>query len=52
MVSKMRSIFLIALCFSQILSDMDYGAESLRIHEKYKGKLAVKSRVSIQDKED
>jgi malate dehydrogenase (oxaloacetate-decarboxylating) len=31
---------------------MDYGAESLRIHEKYKGKLAVKSRVSIQDKED
>ena len=52
MVSKMRSIFLIALCFSQILSDMDYVAESLRIHEKYKGKLAVKSRVSIQDKED
>ena len=52
MVSKMRSIFLLALCFSQILSDMDYGAESLRIHEKYKGKLAVKSRVSIQDKED
>ena len=48
----MRSIFLITLCFSQILSDMDYGAESLRIHEKYKGKLAVKSRVSIQDKED
>jgi malate dehydrogenase (oxaloacetate-decarboxylating) len=31
---------------------MDYGAESLRIHEKYKGKIGVKSRVSIQDKED
>ena len=52
MVSKMKSIFLLFLCFSQILSDMDYGAESLRIHEKYKGKLAVKSRVAIQDKDD
>ena len=31
---------------------MDYGAESLRIHEQYKGKIGVKSRVSIQDKED
>ena len=52
MASKLKSIFILALCFSQILSEMDYGAESLRIHEKYKGKIGVKSRVSIQDKED
>ena len=52
MVSRTKSIFIIVLCFSQILSEMDYGAESLRIHEKYKGKLGIKSRVSIQDKDD
>ena len=52
MASKLKSILILALCFSQILSEMDYGAESLRIHEKYKGKIGVKSRVSIQDKED
>ena len=52
MASKLKSIFILALCFSKILSEMDYGAESLRIHEKYKGKIGVKSRVSIQDKED
>ena len=52
MVSMMKSIFILTLCFSKILSEMDYGAESLKIHEMYKGKLAIKSRVSIQDKED
>ena len=52
MASKLKSIFILALCFSKILSEMDYGAESLRIHEKYKGKIGIKSRVSIQDKED
>ncbi len=31
---------------------MDYAKESLRIHGQYKGKLSVKSRVSVQDKED
>ena len=52
MATRAKSIFILALCFSQILSEMDYGAESLRIHEQYKGKIGVKSRVSIQDKED
>ena len=52
MFSKTRRFLLTIFCFSQILSEMDYGAESLRIHEKYKGKLGVKSRVSIQDKDD
>ena len=31
---------------------MDYAAESLRIHQQFKGKLSVKSRVPVQDKED
>ena len=52
MVSKTCCFLLTVFCFSQILSEIDYGAESLRIHENYKGKLAIKSRVSIQDKED
>ena len=52
MPSKIKSVFISILCFSQIFSEMDYGAESLRLHEKNKGKLGVKSRVSIQDKDD
>ena len=51
MVSK-SSIFILLLIISQILCEIDYAAESLRIHEKYKGKLTVKSRVAVQDKED
>ena len=31
---------------------MDYAAESLRVHEKYRGKLSVKTRVAVNDKED
>ena len=31
---------------------MDYAKESLRVHEQFKGKLSVKSRVAVQDKED
>ena len=46
------SIFILVLIISQILCDIDYSSESLRIHEQFKGKLSVKSRVSIQDKED
>jgi malate dehydrogenase (oxaloacetate-decarboxylating) len=44
--------FLILLILSQYTIEMDYNAESLRIHEKYKGKLSVKSRVAVNDKED
>ena len=52
MVSKPMSLLLIFLIVFQYTIEMDYGAESLRIHEQFKGKLTVKSRVSIQDKED
>ena len=52
MVSKSMAKFLILLILSQFTLEMDYAAESLRIHEKYKGKLSVKSRVAVNDKED
>ena len=52
MVSKPISLLLIFLIVFQYTIEMDYGTESLRIHEQFKGKLTVKSRVSIQDKED
>ena len=46
------SFFLLLLIFSQYICEIDYLKESLRVHEKYKGKLSVKSRVAVQDKED
>ena len=52
MVSKSMAKFLILLILSQSTLEMDYAAESLRVHEKYKGKLSVKSRVAVNDKED
>ena len=52
MVSKYMPIFLILLIISQTICEMDYAAESLRIHQQFKGKLSVKSRVPVQDKED
>ena len=52
MVKKTISIFLIMLIFSEYTLQMDYAAESLRVHEQFKGKLTVKSRVAVNDKED
>ena len=52
MVTKLMPKFLILLILSQYTIELDYNAESLRIHEKYKGKLSVKSRVAVNDKED
>jgi len=52
MASKFMPIFLSFIIFSQYVCEMDYAKESLRIHGQYKGKLSVKSRVSVQDKED
>ena len=52
MASKLISTILIFLILSQCICDIDYNAESLRIHEQNKGKLGVKSRVAVQDKED
>ena len=52
MGSKIISLFLILTLFVQIASEIDYAAESLRIHQSYKGKLSVISKVSVEDKED
>ena len=52
MASKTLSIFIIFLISFQITIEMDYAAESLRVHEKYRGKLSVKTRVAVNDKED
>ena len=52
MVSNAMAKFLILLILSQFTIEIDYAAESLILHEKYKGKLSVKSRVAVNDKED
>ena len=52
MASKLISTIFIFLIISQCICEIDYNAESLRIHEQNKGKLGVKSRVAVQDKED
>ena len=52
MASKTLSIFIIFLISFHITIEMDYAAESLRVHEKYRGKLSVKTRVAVNDKED
>ena len=52
MVKKIFSIFLILLILSEYTLQIDYAAESLKVHEKFKGKLTVKSRVAVNDKED
>ena len=52
MASKSLTIFLIFVIFFQESLEIDYNAESLRIHQKYKGKLSVISKVKIKDSED
>ena len=52
MASKSISILLIFLLFAQSICEINYAAESLRVHEQMKGKLSIKSRVAVQDKED
>ena len=36
----------------QIFSEIDYDKESLRVHQKYKGKLSVISKVPVADREE
>ena len=52
MASKYVSILLIFLIIAQCICEINYAAESLRVHEQFKGKLTIKSRVAVQDKED
>ena len=52
MSSRKFSIFFIFLIIFQITIEIDYQAESLRVHLRNKGKLEVISKVKIEDKDD
>ena len=52
MSSKKISIFFIFLIIFQNTIEIDYQAESLRVHLRYKGKLEVISKVKVEDKDD
>ena len=52
MAKKLSSIFLISIILLQLTHEINYGAESLRIHESKKGKIEVISKISIDDKDD
>ena len=52
MSSKKFSIFFIFLIIFQNTIEIDYQAESLRVHLRHKGKLEVISKVKIEDKDD
>ena len=52
MSSKKFSIFFIFLIIFQNTIEIDYQAESLRVHLRYKGKLEVISKVKIEDRDD
>ena len=52
MSSKKFSIFYIFLIIFQNTIEIDYQAESLRVHLRHKGKLEVISKVKIEDKDD
>ena len=52
MAQKLASIIIISIILLQYTIEINYGSESLRIHESKKGKIGVISKVSIDDKED
>jgi malate dehydrogenase (oxaloacetate-decarboxylating) len=52
MSSKIFSIFFIFLIIFQNTIEIDYQAESLKIHLRHKGKIEVISKVKIEDKDD
>jgi malate dehydrogenase (oxaloacetate-decarboxylating) len=52
MASKKMSLFLIISLLISISKELDYAAESLKIHAFYRGKLSVVSKVSINDRDD
>ena len=52
MASKRMSIFLITLLLLSITQEIDYAAESLKVHAFYKGKLSVVSKITVNDKDE
>ena len=52
MASKRMSIFLIISLLLSITQELDYAAESLKVHAFYRGKLSVVSKVTVNDRDD
>ena len=52
MSKKFSSIFIISIIILQLTTELDYGAESLRMHSNNKGKIQVISKVNIDDRDD
>ncbi len=52
MEKKFLSLLIIAINLFQLSIEIDYGAESLRIHASKKGKIQVMSQVSVDDTDD
>ena len=52
MSKKCLSLMLIIIILFQLTIEINYGAESLRIHANKKGKISVISKVSVDDKND
>ena len=52
MASKRMSLFLIISLLISISQEIDYAAESLKVHAFYRGKLSVVSKVTINDRDD
>jgi malate dehydrogenase (oxaloacetate-decarboxylating) len=46
------SIFFITLLLLSFTQEIDYAAESLKVHAFYRGKLSVVSKVTVNDKDD
>jgi len=49
---KILPILLFSMVLFELTIEIDYGAESLRIHANKKGKISVISRISVDDKDD
>ena len=52
MKSKYMTVFLVSLVLFQFTIEINYEAESLRIHARKKGKISVTSKISVNDKEE
>ena len=52
MAVKLNLVFLIIMAFSKMTYEIDYGAESLKMHEKTKGKISIRPKVSIDDRNE
>ena len=49
---KILPILLFSMVLFELTIEIDYGAESLRIHANKKGKISVISRISVDDRDD